>query len=111
MPAVAYHHTQQLRIKHLKVGEFFKLLHEVRTSPWTKRDGTPGETTQVFSNEVVYKLISRRRIQEVDRYSLKPVGKVMGLGAGHSQLAVTDQISNGWPTSKGHNVSPDGFEY
>ena len=94
MTATPYHHTQQLRIKHLNIGELFKLCYEVRTSPWTKRDGTPGETTQVFSDQVIYKLISRRRIQQVDRFTLKPVGKVMGLGAGHSQLPVTDRISN-----------------
>ena len=94
MTAAPYHHTQQLRIKHLNIGELFKLCYEVRTSPWTKRDGTPGETTQVFSDQVIYKLISRRRIQQVDRFTLKPVGKVMGLGAGHSQLPVTDRISN-----------------
>ena len=94
MPAATYHHTEQLRIKHLNIGELFKLCYEVRTSPWTKRDGTPGETTQVFSDKVIYKLVSRRRIQQVDRYSLKPVGRVMGLGKGHSSLPVTDRISD-----------------
>ena len=96
MSAASYHHTQQLRIKHLNVGELFKLCSEVRTSPWTKKDGTPGETTQVFSDQLIYKLVSRRRIQQVDRWSLKPVGKVLGLGAGHSQLAVTNHLDI-WP--------------
>ena len=91
-----YHHTQQLRIKHLKTGELFRFTYDVRTSPWTKRDGTPGETTIVFPMGQTYKKISPRKIQPADAWlsavtlkiSHKLTGRPCGLGKGQGELPV-----------------------
>ena len=91
-----YHHSQQLRIKHLKTGELFRILYDVRTSPWTKFDGTPGETTIVFAKGQTYKKISPRRIQPANAWlsaaTLKIAheltGRPCGLGKGQGDLPV-----------------------
>ena len=89
-----YHHSQQLRIKHLKTGELFRFTYDIRTSPWTKRDGTPGETTLVFSKDQTYLKISPRKIQPVDAWlstvtiKHKLTGRPCGLGKGQGELPV-----------------------
>ena len=91
-----YHHTQQLRIKHLSVGELFRFTYDIRTSPWTKRDGTPGETTVVFAKGQTYKKISPRKIQPADAWlsaatlkiAHKLTGRPCGLGKGQGDLPV-----------------------
>ena len=99
MPA-PYHHSQQLRLKHLKTGELFRFTYDIRTSPWTKRDGTPGETTIVFAKGQTYKKISPRRIQPADAWlssvTLKIAheltGKPCGLGKGQGDLPVNTSV-------------------
>ena len=93
---MTYHHTQQLRIKHLKTGELFRFTNDVLTSPWIKRDGTPGETAIVFAKGQTYKKISPRKIQPVDAWlsaatlkiSHKLTGRPCGLGKGQGDLPV-----------------------
>ena len=96
--ASTYQRTDQLRLKHLRAGELFRFCHDVRTAPWTKRDGTPGETTLVYSAGSVYKRLSARRIVEVEAWHGKDgktcqkiVGKASTLGAGLTQAAVSDR--------------------
>lgn len=90
------HHTQQLRLKHLKTGELFRFTYDIRTSPWTKRDGTPGETTIVFAKGQTYKKISPRKIQAIDAWLSTVtskthhmlIGRPSRLGKGQGELPV-----------------------
>ena len=94
--ASAYHRTQQLRLKHLEIGELFRFNHDVLTQPWTKFNGEPGEQTIVFSADQTYKKISARKIQAVDSWIVaatqqvkeKVTGKPCGLGKGDGDRAV-----------------------
>ena len=95
MPKAAYHHTQQLRIQHLGVGEVFCFKWDVMTPPWMQRDGTPGEQSVVYPKDQAYQLVSARKIQPVKHYwgsnlqrKVSPMGKPSTLGKGASQLPV-----------------------
>lgn len=97
---MTYHHSQTLRVKHLKVGDYFKFSYDVRTKPWTKFDGTPGETTLVFPKDQTYVKVSPRKIQpcttSVSLNSLKishtVTGRASGLGKGQGDLPVTTAV-------------------
>ena len=97
---MTYHHSEQLRLKHLKPGDYFKFTYDIRTAPWTKRDGSPGETTLVFSKDQTYVKVSARKIQpcstSVSLNSLKishiATGRASGLGKGQGDLPVTTAV-------------------
>ena len=101
MPA-AYHHTEQLRLRHLKVGEIFRFDWDVKTPPWTKFDGTPGEQSVVYSKEQTYQLVSPRKIQPVKGYwgsnlqrRVSPMGKPSTLGKGLAAMPVNTSFGGG----------------
>ena len=96
MSNATYHHTQQLRLRHLKVGQVFQFVEDIKTSPWFRMDGTPGEQNVVYSAGQDYVLKSPRRIQPVTRrwdsngkQRIVLTGKVSTLGKGASTYAVT----------------------
>ena len=98
-----FHFPDQLRLKHLQVGECFQFQWDVLTPAWTKRDGTPGEQTVVFSREQQYQLVSPRKIQAVttsvgsrNQRLVAAQGKPMGLGKGQGQLPVTQVVLPAW---------------
>ena len=99
MPNASYHHTQQLRVKHLKTGELIKFTYDVLTPPWTKRDGTPGEQSVVFGADTIYRKVSPRKIQACKAYwgsnlqaKVSPLENPKTLGRGQTDLPVTDQV-------------------
>ena len=97
MKVTPYHHTQELRLRHLNKGEIFKFRYDVKTPPWTKRDGTPGEQSVIYSQSQVYRRVSARKIEPVrpgqyrrDRW--ERIGAVSTLGPGMLDLPVTDRL-------------------
>ena len=91
---------EMLRLKNLKAGDYFKFTYDIRTSPWTKSDGSPGETTLVFSRDQTYVKVSPRKIQPCRtavslnslRISHQATGRVSGLGKGQGDLPVTTAV-------------------
>ena len=103
MAASRYRFSAQLRLKHLEVGECFQFEFDVMTPPWTKRDGTPGEQTVVFSKAQEYQLVSPRKIRPVktlmgagQKRLVTFEGPAMGLGKGQSQLPVRQVVLPAW---------------
>ena len=103
MTKTTYRFPEQLRLKHLQVGECFQFEWDVMTPAWTKRDGTPGEQTVVFTKEQEYQLVSPRKIQAVttsagsrNQRLVAAQGKPMGLGKGQGQLPVRQVVLPSW---------------
>ena len=97
MKVTPYHHTQQLRLKHLKKGELFKFTFDIKTKPWTKRDGTPGEQSVIYPQDQIYRRVSARKIEPVRpgqyrRDAWERIGPQSTLGAGMLDLPVTDRL-------------------
>ena len=95
MATSTYRFPEQLRLKHLNVGDCFRFESDWLTPPWTKRDGTPGEQSLVYSKEQTYQLVSPRKIRPVKALVkasgvtfVTATGAAMGLGKGESQLGV-----------------------
>jgi len=99
-----YHHTQQLRVKHLKNGELFRFVEDVRVPGFTNFHGEFVQGELIYSSKVSYKKISARRIQPVECWIRrlfsgdvnichKTIGQPVTLKAGHSQLAVHTNVT------------------
>ena len=97
-----YHHTQQLRLKHLKNGELFRFVDDVRVPGFTNFHGEFIQGELLYPSNVSFKKLSSRRIQQADAWiggegvqiCHKLVGKPSTLGAGHSQLAVHTNVTS-----------------
>ena len=94
MNVTSYHHIQQLRLRHLKKGELFKFTYDIKTKPWTKRDGTPGEQSVVYPQDQIYRRVSPRKIEPVRlgqsrRDVWERIGRQSTLGPGMLELPVT----------------------
>jgi hypothetical protein len=99
MKITAYHHTEQLRIRHLNKGELFRFAYSVTTPAWTKRDGTPGERSVIYDQQQVYRRVSARKVEPVRpgqyrRDSWERIGPVSTLGAGMLDLPVTSRLES-----------------
>jgi len=100
----SYHHTQQLRLKHLKNGELFRFVDDVRVPGFTNFHGEFIQGELLYPSNVSFKKLSSRRIQQVDAWiggegvqiCHRLVGKPSTLGAGHSQLAVHTNVTSWW---------------
>jgi hypothetical protein len=96
-----YHHTQQLRLKHLKNGELFKFVNDVRVPGHTNFHGEYVQGALIFASNVAYKKVSARRIQPVECWISgdvnichKTIGQPVTLKAGQSQLAVHTNVTS-----------------
>ena len=103
MATSRYRFPEQLRLKHLDIGTCFHFDYDVMTPPWTKRDGSPGEQTVVFSKAQEYQLVSPRKIRPVktlmgagQKRLVTFEGPAMGLGKGQGQLPVNTLVLPTW---------------
>ena len=95
-----YHHTQQLRLKHLKNGELFRFTDDVRVPGFTNLHGEFVQGELLYPANVSYKKISTRRIQPIECWISgdvnichKTIGQPVTLKAGQSQLAVHTNVT------------------
>lgn len=95
-----YHHTQQLRLKHLENGELFRFVDDVRVPGFTNFHGEFVQGELIYSSNVSYKKVSARRIQAVECWISgdvnirhKFIDQPVTLKAGHSQLAVHTNVT------------------
>ena len=94
---MTYHHSQTLRLKHLKPGELFNFTYDIKTPGFPDRHGQYVEGVVVYSKEQTYIKVSPRKIQPVEAWLVgatltikhKTTGKPSTLCAGQGDHPVT----------------------
>ena len=92
---MTYHHSQTLRLKHLKPGELFNFTYDIKTPGFANRQGQYVEGVMVYPKEQTYIKVSPRKIQPVEAWlsgltvNHKTTGKPSTLCAGQGDHPVT----------------------